>query len=139
MTTDPYFVTIDDQLHGVINSEQQQHGSNAYVFYPMSTGRCEIYEKLKAKGWDDEAIHERIFPRSHIFGKWTPFCSDQQPIRHEWTISQLMTWSKSELVTAISSCVGSNLPTLQHMGKRDLAVLLQHLEQLGAYQHAECA
>lgn len=121
------FVHIDEHLHAVLNYEQQHAGSDAFVLYPIVGGRLEIYKKLKSKAWTDQAIHERLFPRSHLYGRWTPFCNDlgKQP----QSIESLMTWSKAELANAVRDMLDACLPTLQHMGKRDIAVLYQRLHQ----------
>ncbi len=124
-----YFVNIDDQLHAVLNYEQLHAGSDAFVLYPIEGGRAVIYHKLKAKAWTDAAIHERLFPRSHLQGKWTPFCA------HGYepgliSLHALMAWSKRELTDAIRSHAGAYLPSLANMNKRDLGVLYRHLLRL---------
>ena len=120
-----YFVTIDGVLYAVLNNEQQCGGSSSIVMYPMSSGRLEIFKKLKSKDWEERAIHERLFPRNHVQGRWTQFCRKSEPDMP--SIESLMTWSKAELAEAIRLRLHAPLPTLQHMSKRDVAVLAQRL------------
>lgn len=124
-----YFVSIDSEWYAVLNNEQQQGGSSSYVLYPMSMGRLEIFNKLKMKAWTEKDIHERLFPRNHLQGRWTQFCAARDADMP--SIESLMTWSKAELADAIRLRLHAPLPTLQHMSKRDVAVLAQRL-QVGA-------
>lgn len=128
MSQTHYFATVNEQLFGILNYEQQVLGSSACVFYPIREGRLDIYSKLKAKGWTDEAIHERLFPQSHLRGKWTRFCRHLDAQQEQYSLSELMTWSKHELADFIRDRIGAPLPTLQHVGKRDLAVLVQAMQ-----------
>ena len=125
MSAHYYFVSIDSDLYAVLNNEQQQGGSSSFVLYPLSMGRLEIFKKLRAKDWSEKDIHERLFPRNHICGRWTQFCHDTAAKLP--SIESLMTWSKAELAEAIRLRLHAPLPTLQHMSKRDIAVLAQRL------------
>lgn len=129
MTKNHFFVNILDQIYGVLNYEQQSDGSNAFVMCPIRDGRLHIYEKLQAKGWPEAAIHERLFPRSHIDGKWTPFCSDN---REHLYVQEYMSWSKDELIDAIRVELRAQLVSIDALSKHDLAVMYRHIKDSAA-------
>ncbi|NRA38084.1 MAG: hypothetical protein HRU15_08095 [Planctomycetes bacterium] len=131
-----YFVQVNDQLHGVLNYEQQTDGSAAFVMYPIVKGRLQIFNKLKEKGWNEAAIHERLFPRCHLQGKWSPLCKDRR--EHSY-VQAYMHMSCEELIDGIRDLMCAEMDSIDTISKHDLAVLYRHLIDKNTTLHSTAA